>query len=589
MTSATLTPMSSVKNDDRGAIMVIGIFMACAMIGLMWYMIGLGDALIWRDRSQEATDSMAFSSAAIHAHGMNIIAFINIVMSILAAIYLLAAIVYNILDFLLTFTGRTDDHCHVYQKLPRVGIPPWENVSSCQVRDKIKKAVEIVLAFFTGGATAEDVNNDEFCWAAAALQPVHDYLADDLGKCAPKGGGNPGHAIKNYEDNILGPVNFWGAKLQTKIAQLAPWVGAAMGSYVGYEYTDHTDNVRDRHRYGTALSPGMMSPDDVNGYTVSEAQRTKNWLKPQGDPRIGMPVGALEMGYLCYRDGKYAFGWLENAIPFLKGVPFLDKVLNWVADKIATKVEAWYCANDSHGIPALKSLSEKFSMLSQLTIIFSNPRFDLKMRDAPYAFNHGADPFWNSEKTGGPKVMVEYAENGNDWMQVFALTLPLNREEDNDSEHRVGFTQGKGGGKGVSYKESHNSRDLYTEGKNAYYSTAEFYLNKDKEWTHFEVNDTPAHNLNNATFSMKWRARLRRVHSPAWGDEMLNWIQKKTGIPTGIFNNARLIKARDWIHNYLLDDPQAKYTTAYKALQDGNKHKAKSYLEASSLVPDAFH
>ena len=207
MTSATLTPMSSVKIDDSGAIMVISPIMACAMIGLMWYMIGLGDALIWRDRSQEATDSMAFSSAAIHAHGMNIIAFINIVMSILTAIYLLAAIVYNILDFLLTFTGRTDDHCH----------------------------------------------------------------------------------------------------------------------------------------------------------------------------------------------------------------------------------------------------------------------------------------------------------------------------------------------------------------------------------------------LNNATFSMKWRARLRRVHSPAWGDEMLNWIQKKTGIPTGILNNARLMKAMDWIHNYLLDDPQAKYTTAYKALQDGNKHKAKSYLEASSLVPDAFH
>ena len=53
----------SLKRDNNGAIMVLGIFMACAMIGLTWEFIGLGDAMIWRDRSQEAADAAATARA----------------------------------------------------------------------------------------------------------------------------------------------------------------------------------------------------------------------------------------------------------------------------------------------------------------------------------------------------------------------------------------------------------------------------------------------------------------------------------------------------------------------------------------------
>src|ERR1019366_6590532 len=95
--------------DNRGAIMVLGIFMACAMVGMMWYIIGIGDAVIWRDRSQEAADSMAFSSAAVHARGMNMISFINMVFAIVVGLYLVAAVIYNVLDFMILITGRTDD------------------------------------------------------------------------------------------------------------------------------------------------------------------------------------------------------------------------------------------------------------------------------------------------------------------------------------------------------------------------------------------------------------------------------------------------------------------------------------------------
>jgi hypothetical protein len=72
--------------DDRGAIMVMGIFMCVLLVGALWYIAGLGDALIYRERMQEAADSVAFSAAIIEARGMNIIVMINLLMAAILAI-----------------------------------------------------------------------------------------------------------------------------------------------------------------------------------------------------------------------------------------------------------------------------------------------------------------------------------------------------------------------------------------------------------------------------------------------------------------------------------------------------------------------
>ncbi len=602
MISAVRSPLDSVlailrssvarsRSDNRGAIMVIGIFMACAMVGMMWYMVGIGDALIWRDRSQEAADSIAFSSAAIHAHSMNIIAFLNIVMAILVAIYLLAAIVYNLTDFLLLITGRNDDCGSFWRCLLHL------EQNSCDVRDKIKDLIELVLAFFTGGATAEDVANSEFCDAAQILQLIHDPLADDLGSQAS---GSPMHLIKKYEDYILGPVNYYSAKLQRGIAELGPWAGAVMGSYVGYNYVDRTNG---EHRIGTALSPSMMSASKVNGYKISEAQKSIDWLKSDDDVRIGLPVGELRMGYLCYRD----FKWLPNLIISKLGIgqiPFIGAVIQKVIDGLATSVEDWYCAPEQSGSGwTMNPKGQGFAqfVIADDTILsgppgwaivdFGNPYYDLQLRVPPYSFDYKGH-FWKDEKVGGPKVMMEYAQNNNDWMQVWGFVIPFNRagmandREVNDAEHRVAIA---GAIKDGKWNESHNSRTLYSEIKNIYYASAEFYLDKDKTWTDLDVNDTADSKMYSATFSLKWRTRLRRVHSPAWGGEMLKWIQGGTGLPVSLMTNANFIKAMDFLSNYVWDDPQAKYTTAWKALKDGEKHKAKNYMDADSLVKDALH
>lgn len=82
----TRTPRPSLLRDESGAIMVIGVFMAMLVTGFLYYIIGIGNTIIFRERMQDAADAVAFSGAVMHARGMNLIAMINIVMALLVSI-----------------------------------------------------------------------------------------------------------------------------------------------------------------------------------------------------------------------------------------------------------------------------------------------------------------------------------------------------------------------------------------------------------------------------------------------------------------------------------------------------------------------
>jgi hypothetical protein len=67
--------------SEQGAILVLGIFMCACMAGALWYVIGIGDAIIYRERLQEGADAVAFSAATLDARGMNLIVLLNLLMA----------------------------------------------------------------------------------------------------------------------------------------------------------------------------------------------------------------------------------------------------------------------------------------------------------------------------------------------------------------------------------------------------------------------------------------------------------------------------------------------------------------------------
>lgn len=76
-----MTTTRKLINDDRGAIVVMGVFMACFLVGTLWYLMGIGDAAIYAQQMSQAADATAFAGAVYHARGMNVISMLNIIMA----------------------------------------------------------------------------------------------------------------------------------------------------------------------------------------------------------------------------------------------------------------------------------------------------------------------------------------------------------------------------------------------------------------------------------------------------------------------------------------------------------------------------
>jgi hypothetical protein len=84
--SETRRDPRAVGRDQGGATMVIGIFMAMLVVGMLYFVWGIGEAIVYRQLMQDAADSAAFGGAVIDARGMNLIALLNVVMAAAAAV-----------------------------------------------------------------------------------------------------------------------------------------------------------------------------------------------------------------------------------------------------------------------------------------------------------------------------------------------------------------------------------------------------------------------------------------------------------------------------------------------------------------------
>lgn len=90
-------PVPGLVRDDQGAILVLGIFMCACMVGMLWYLAGIGDAIVYRERMQAGADAAAFSGAVLHARGMNLIVLLNIIMACILGIRVALKVVATVL------------------------------------------------------------------------------------------------------------------------------------------------------------------------------------------------------------------------------------------------------------------------------------------------------------------------------------------------------------------------------------------------------------------------------------------------------------------------------------------------------------
>lgn len=92
---------------QQGAVLVIVLFAGSLLIGLLFYLLGLGHALRHGDAFRDAADSAAFSAAVIEARAMNLTALLNIVkLSVVAVSVGLQAVALGALQTIAWIKGR---------------------------------------------------------------------------------------------------------------------------------------------------------------------------------------------------------------------------------------------------------------------------------------------------------------------------------------------------------------------------------------------------------------------------------------------------------------------------------------------------
>jgi hypothetical protein len=89
----TIEQLPDTHIDERGAILVPAVVMGALLVGALYYVAAIGDAVIFRTQLQDAADATAFKSAVWHARGMNIIVVLNVIMSIAMGIFALLRMV----------------------------------------------------------------------------------------------------------------------------------------------------------------------------------------------------------------------------------------------------------------------------------------------------------------------------------------------------------------------------------------------------------------------------------------------------------------------------------------------------------------
>jgi len=95
----------SLRRDEDGAVMVMGLFFAMLLIAAMWSMKGLGDAVVFRQRMQEGADHEVYAAAVVHARGMNLVAALNVLMRVITMIWLVMSVLRDLLSIAMVILG----------------------------------------------------------------------------------------------------------------------------------------------------------------------------------------------------------------------------------------------------------------------------------------------------------------------------------------------------------------------------------------------------------------------------------------------------------------------------------------------------
>ena len=82
--------------------MVMSLFLGLLLVGALYYIVGVGDAVLYRRTMQDGADAGAFAASVLAAKGMNLHALLNVAMAVTAGVLLVVRSVEVLLEIVLS-------------------------------------------------------------------------------------------------------------------------------------------------------------------------------------------------------------------------------------------------------------------------------------------------------------------------------------------------------------------------------------------------------------------------------------------------------------------------------------------------------
>jgi hypothetical protein len=489
----TMSALRRLRTDESGAIMVIAVFMAACLVGCIWYMFGLGEAMVYRQQLRAAADATAFKSAVIQAVGMNDVAMINVAMAVVLGFLVLLQLIFFILviitivDALLLLIPGVD----IFAGADLVALVNADTFMFNWIQ-KVQKPIFVTLTVLNGTSGV-----------VAIVMPWVAHISshgtpNDYGPAAHEGGFFQPFSWSMIPNRLPFVSNYFETTMGTKFMASATKKLPILGKL--------------KDNFGVSINPaklatsryGLPVQDDkypvlclhAAEQVVSEASLLIGTILSQetgGKINGGELSGALG-GF------TYWFGVVVGSFPGL--------FCSGTEPMVAAAKEVGIGAEDIAAVGGQDALTAFFALLKP----FSGWGWYKSLRALSEASKKATSQPLNKNKSDlyrysmYPMKPYDLFQNGNGFGQVFAII------DGNES-----LTTGAATGVDVAKWGPSAAFSGDTAGNSVDYAEAEFYYDCGPG----SGTSAPGRNDTlgkwdqckyNATWNLKWKARLRRYH-----------------------------------------------------------------------------
>jgi hypothetical protein len=389
----------TISGDIQGAMMLMSLFLGLFLVGTLYYILGIGDALLYRSVMQDGADAGAFAASVLAAKGMNLHVLLNIVMAVTAGVLLVIRSVEVLLEIVLAvLAGLASSIVLAPKALPLIAALTPAEAAVERIGDAVEQFVRIAHDALDVAHHAVQRGYPLLAEARAvdvmAFQDAYDppvsagFVVPLLGPRLPEGG--RGLPVEKVDVGVLcdRAANALGNRLSNVNSKVPRWLLKFLGGVVAKalrlgkrrtcaeDIVESPRGVLSNRGDGTTVWLGHEE-FQYRGYTIGSDPHSGRWQTGERGIRVaqgGRTEGRNEayqshvVGRIGLAQSEYYFDGSESKSEWLWKQRWRARLRrfrisrSWVPSGITTACSAAGGRASSGGLMALCDVIRDFSI-----------------------------------------------------------------------------------------------------------------------------------------------------------------------------------------------------------------------------------